>query len=418
MSFRADISIDWEVSPRIITVASPSVEVTMQDLYDTLRTLEAQQVATDDPAIVSGAGKENLGGGVKVGLTITLLNARLAFEARPGPDYVQCNIAGGNLVAIDDVGADMNPIEPTAFTQIVLANSSSATLQEQSALQYASFGGGVTFDETSPYSGTEYPVGTPQQPVNNWDDAHLISVARGFPVFFVIGNTTLGTTYPYTGHVFVGESRTKTTITVPAVAVVTGCEFEEAHILGTLDGNSRLAGCKLDNLEYVNGEVEDCILAPGAITLGGGAEALFERCISAVAGTGTPCIDMGGTGQTLVVRHYSGGISMRNKTGTESTSIDLDSGQCVLEDTVTAGTIVVRGDGKLVDIAGDYIMSGLWNGATIVNETSSGKMTQEVWQLLALDPNNPLTISDAQQTVGDIVLNVVDNGTETTVTRV
>lgn len=127
MSFRADISIDWEVSPRIITVAAPSEAITMQDLYDTLRTLEAQQVATDDKPIVSGAGKENLGGGVSVGLTITLLNARLAFEARPGPDFVQCLVSGGNLVAIDDVGADMSPIEPTAYTQIILSNSSSAT---------------------------------------------------------------------------------------------------------------------------------------------------------------------------------------------------------------------------------------------------------------------------------------------------
>ena len=48
MSFRADITIDWSLSPRIITVAAPSVEVSMQDLYDTLRTLEASSPAMDE----------------------------------------------------------------------------------------------------------------------------------------------------------------------------------------------------------------------------------------------------------------------------------------------------------------------------------------------------------------------------------
>lgn len=128
MTIRYDLSVNWDVSPRIITVASPSVEITMQDLYDTLRDLEDDPGNMDEEYIVSGAGKEQLGGGVLVGLTITLNNAKLAFEARTGPSYIQCNVSGGNLVAIDDVGASMGPIEPTAFTQIVLANSSSSTL--------------------------------------------------------------------------------------------------------------------------------------------------------------------------------------------------------------------------------------------------------------------------------------------------
>jgi hypothetical protein len=41
----------------------------------------------------------------------------------------QCTISGGNLVAVDANGASINPVTPTAFTQIAVANSSSATLQ-------------------------------------------------------------------------------------------------------------------------------------------------------------------------------------------------------------------------------------------------------------------------------------------------
>jgi len=132
MTYRSDVTIDWSVSPRIIEVASPSTEITIQDLYDTLRTLEAAAVSIDDSEIVSGAGKENLGGGVLVGLTITLLNAQLSFEARIGPSFTLCKVSGGNLVAVDSVGADMDAIYPTDYVTVSLALSSSATLIQSS----------------------------------------------------------------------------------------------------------------------------------------------------------------------------------------------------------------------------------------------------------------------------------------------
>jgi len=134
MAIRNDVTIDWEVSPRIILVDAPSIEISMQDLLDTLRNAEALPQNMDDDPIVSAAGKENLGGGVYVGLTVTLLNAKLGFEARGGPTWVQCNVSGGNLVALDDIGATMSPIHPTMYTQVVMTASSSATLQGLDAL--------------------------------------------------------------------------------------------------------------------------------------------------------------------------------------------------------------------------------------------------------------------------------------------
>lgn len=101
----------------------------MQDLLDTLRTMESDATAMDNDAIVDAAGKENLGGGVAVGLTVTLQNAKLAFEARSGPSFELCRVSGGNLVAIDANGDTFDtPISPTAYTQVVLTQSSSATL--------------------------------------------------------------------------------------------------------------------------------------------------------------------------------------------------------------------------------------------------------------------------------------------------
>ena len=128
MAVRTDVTVDFSVSPRIITVASPSTAITVQDLHDTLRTIEARLRNMDDPKLIASAGKEDLGGGLSVGITSTLQNAKLAFAARPGPTFVQCKVSGGNLVAVDDVGAVIDPIQTTAFTQVILFNSTQAAL--------------------------------------------------------------------------------------------------------------------------------------------------------------------------------------------------------------------------------------------------------------------------------------------------
>ena len=137
MPFRSDISVDFGVSPRIITVAAPSTELDLQDLVDTLRTIEADLPSLDDEFLLSAAGKQNLGGGLQVGITVTLNNAKIAFEGRAGPATIQMRVSGGNLVAIDDLGADLDPVEPTAFTQVVIAQSSSATISNLTVMEAA-----------------------------------------------------------------------------------------------------------------------------------------------------------------------------------------------------------------------------------------------------------------------------------------
>jgi hypothetical protein len=128
MTIRTDISVDWEASPRVITIAEPSTEITLQDLVDTCRYLENDMDSMDDPPLIAAAGKEALGGGVSVAITASLQNAVLAFEARPGPTWTICNVRGGNLVAVDSLGDPLFPIKSTAFVQVVMAASSSATL--------------------------------------------------------------------------------------------------------------------------------------------------------------------------------------------------------------------------------------------------------------------------------------------------
>ena len=392
MTIRTDIyTIDWSVSPRVIWIDIAETVVDVQDLYDTCKHLEALHTGMDEPYIADAGGKEPLGGGVKVGITVSLFNAVYAFADRSGPDWVICNMTGGNIVGFEDDTrqVEVYPRKPTAYVSADRSSSSSATLQEQAALQYASYNGGVTVDVTSSYSGTTYPVGTPQEPVNNIVDAHIIAQNRGFPTFFIIGDLNIAdATPPLDGHSFIGSGKDRTIITIADISSVVDCAYYDAHIAGYLDGNSRLKDCVIDDLNYIKGFIEQCVLSPGTIVLAGTEEAHFLDCWSGQPGTGTPTIDMGGSGQALALRNYNGGIKLINKTGTESVSIDLNSGQIKIDlATVTNGTIVCRGIGKLIEATtGEPILTGTYGDLTILNELVGNKsMAIEIWNSLLVD---------------------------------
>ncbi|HLE48877.1 MAG TPA: right-handed parallel beta-helix repeat-containing protein [Patescibacteria group bacterium] len=125
------LRVYWYENPRIIEIPLPATEITIQDLTDQIKDLEDEPANLAFPILVKTFGKQPLGAGVYVGITAELQNAKVSFAARDGTDIppeVLCTISGGNLVAVDENGVPMNPIHPTAYTQVVLAQSSSATI--------------------------------------------------------------------------------------------------------------------------------------------------------------------------------------------------------------------------------------------------------------------------------------------------
>jgi len=138
MTIRTDFSYDMESSPRVVTVAAPSTTVAIQDLHDTLAAYSDSYEGGQFPILFSTSGKEDLGDGDYVGLTLTLQDAQLAFEARNGPTWVQCTVSGGNVVAVDTNGDTISAISPTAYTTIKIRASSSATISSLDILELPS----------------------------------------------------------------------------------------------------------------------------------------------------------------------------------------------------------------------------------------------------------------------------------------
>lgn len=476
-------NINPNVAPRLITVpATDGTEITMQQLVTQVRDWEDEPSNLAFPYVMKASGKEDLGGGVVVGITTQLQNGKLAFEQRgtsissgtvttidatgnklidsgatfisdgviegasiinftdqsvgtvlsvdsetqitlltaleDGTDnqwdssdiykiwnIIQCEASGGNLTAVDTLGVTIDSIFPTFGTQIVRTSSSSATLQELTAIQYSSFNGGVTVDIANisgrATSGISFPTGTPEQPVNNLSDLNLIALERGLNSIYIIGNLTLDNTADWTRYQFTGESALKTMITVQSIANVINCEFYECVLTGDLDGASQVERSVLSNLSIIDGYIFNCSLASGTtITLGTSDINHILQSFSGQPGVTSPIIDCNETG-VLSLRDYVGGAKAINYTGSSSHSIDLSSGQFILDSaTIIGGTWVVRGVGKLVDENGTVIPTGTWNTTvTIINETNS--------YLLSIKTLTSQEISD----IADAVDLVIDDAT-------
>jgi hypothetical protein len=420
--------------------------------------------------LLDAAGKEDLGGGVSVGITTTLQDAQIAFEGRTDPaetgtvttsasapvrrlidlydtnasfltegiargslvinfddqsiaevydvdsethlrtripvngilntftlgdnyqafNVIQCEISGGNLVAVDGNDGTISPVLPTAFTQVIRTASSSATLinnqapltseetanavweKEINGVVEGSFGEAIKstvfldhvhLDTNNGVAGTAYPLGTSLHPVNNIADAVTIGLAQGANIIRIAEDATVLSTDTIDGFTLIGGHSTKSEVIIQPGASTDFSKFETLSLLGTLDGWVEIDRCSIEDLVGLQAVVRDSILQPGTFELAGTRVTHFIDCNSGVPGLGTPEVDFGAPGSppgtsTCAFRGYKGGIKLVNKEGPESVSIDLVSGQVILDGTVTAGTIVVRGVGLLFDNS---------TGTTIVN---------------------------------------------------
>lgn len=101
MATRNDISVDYSVSPRIITVDAPSIELNMQDVVDTLRVIEGEFRGMSETSLLDAFGKQGLFGTVDVGITVLLNDVQVEFEARTTPAETGSATTGSTLQLID-----------------------------------------------------------------------------------------------------------------------------------------------------------------------------------------------------------------------------------------------------------------------------------------------------------------------------
>ena len=114
---------------RVIQVDAPveGTSVTIQELVNAIRDYEDELSFLDYGHIANATGKQSLGGGAQVGITLELINDwRIQFETPGAPPTITVYVRGGNLVATNSYSN--NPIKPSDYITAIIAQSSSPTI--------------------------------------------------------------------------------------------------------------------------------------------------------------------------------------------------------------------------------------------------------------------------------------------------
>jgi len=104
-----------------INILAPQTSVDCQSLYNAVVQEQSNNVGIVFPAIASSSGKQSLGSGVSVGITVQLLGTwQLSF---PAGAYI-ATVAGGNLVG----GLAGDPVAYSAGVQVLVIQSAASTI--------------------------------------------------------------------------------------------------------------------------------------------------------------------------------------------------------------------------------------------------------------------------------------------------
>lgn len=337
----AIIKVFPRVSPRIIEIQSPTTEITIQHLTDLIKDWEDEPSNLTYPILIKTFGKQPLGGGVFVGITAELQNAKVSFQARGGLDEVLCTISGGNLVAVDSAGVSMNPIYPTAYVQVVIAQSSSATIATPpsddhiirliSALRGKQRISGSYF-YWNPTSGNDSNDGTtPSLAVATFSKAQtLASAGLGDTIFCVAGDASGTTTVTETLDI------TKANLKVMGP----GHSFK---LIPTATTNPTV------NIAAANVEVSGLYISTAgtgsqnAITVAANNAFIQDNWIASVRGHG---INVSGSSRTQIescVIEHCGGSGAGNGVNLGNTTTECTINNCIIFDNING--VVLAGTG-------------------------------------------------------------------------
>lgn len=190
---------------------------------------------------------------------------------------------------------------------------------------YMLYGGGVWVDDSNGTAGAVVGVnGTPTNPVSGFSDAKTIADAIGLGTFYILGGGYAPLTTTLEGYNFIGMGAQGLNTIDLNSADVDGSYFTNLVIMGVQGGTGRirLQQCALEG-PTLYAIAFNCGLR-STITLNGKRDNLYDNCYSAVPANGTPSINFSGGSESIMIRHYSGGIHLFDAGANDSISIETD----------------------------------------------------------------------------------------------
>lgn len=242
-------------------------------------------------------------------------------------------------------------------------------------------GGCIWIDTINGAAGTDdYENGTVDNPVNTLADAITLSASVGILRFCLAPGSSISLSQAFDGYMFIGRGWTLALNSQN----VSNSIFVGATVSGICSGASgapQFLDCFIGTVTVPPCRMIACGILNG-ITAQAAGDFFFDSCYSEVAGTGAPSFDFGAAlgNEGLNLRHYSGGIEIKNMGGAGTDNMSLEGhGQLIINANCSAGTVAIRGNFTVTDNA---------SGALTLSEDArydTGQVNAQVVDGLATD---------------------------------
>lgn len=230
-------------------------------------------------------------------------------------------------------------------------HTDSAVATQQELLELASFGEQVHVDTLNGVTGTAYPLGTHNHPVDNLADALTIAAANGVGKIHITNELTILASNNIDGLIITSDSW-------PAVTLNTGVNmentiFERLSLYGEFEGFwNTLVDCWTYNVTNFSGWVRGGSVGEMALSVGLGLEfggqVFFDDIVPLFPGV--PSIITANTNSEISITGCRDVVRLKSMTTGAVAGIGMaGGGGLIIDSTCTGGAIVVAGIGEVTN---------------------------------------------------------------------
>jgi hypothetical protein len=238
-------------------------------------------------------------------------------------------------------------------------HTDSAIATNTELLELSSFNEKVHIDTVDGASGTAYPLGVLDHPVDNLTDALSIAATNGIGEIAVKNQLTILASHLIDNMTFSSDSW-------PAITLNTGVAmentlFRRVSLYGEFEGYwNTLEDCWVYEVTNFSGWVRGGSIGEVslAVGLGGefGGQSFFDNIVPLFPGT-TSIINAN-TNSEISLTNCTDIVTLKSMTAGATAVVGLSGGQLIIDATCTGGTIVVTGTGSYVN-----------NSAVVIDDT-------------------------------------------------
>jgi hypothetical protein len=246
---------------------------------------------------------------------------------------------GVNLYTDNDI-----PIYIVENNSAVIDRNSDAVVVDRGIEQSSDYQGKIILNTLVGVSGTNYPIGTYALPVNNIEDAIVISNQTGIKDVYLFGGLTISTNIQ---DLNIFGSNTRDEIILNSVELI-DVSITQCLLHGTYSGFINVNSTILKELSGLSGIFKNCGISEDLYFSENSDVSVIDSHTLLTSNINTPTLYLNNSVR-LSMNRYSGSLKLENCLSDSEIYIDYVAGSCIIENTCTDGIITLRGIGQLQD---------------------------------------------------------------------